>query len=920
MATRTIATKLALEGEGEYKKSLKNINSELGTLKSELKLVESEFSGQANSYEALSKKGETLGKMYAEQEKKLSAAKDMLKKWQEAQAACNKDVEDAEQEVSRLKEALAALGDETGDTSEEQARLTEELTAAEKAQANANKAYEEATRKCNSYQTQVNTAETELNKLGSAIDKNNNYLEEAEKSSDGCAKSIDKYGKEVKEAADETNSFADKLKSGLAGGAKIAASALAAVGTAAVAGVKFLLDLEKSTEEYRIAQGKLNTAFEAAGYSTETASAAYKSLYSVLGDTDTATESAQLLAQLATSEKDVATWADIAAGVSGTFGDALPINSLIEASNETAKVGQVTGALADALNWVGISEDEFNEKLAACSDETERTALITETLSAQYQNATDIFKKNNEAVMEAREAQAELDDALARLGGTVSGVKTELTAEFMPAIADLVDAFADFLEGADGAEDALADAIDELIGKAADKLPEFLDFGATIIINLVTGIANAAPSLVEAALSVITTLTEALIEAMPQILTAAAQTVAVLVQGIGEALPTLIPAAVSLVTQLVQTLVENIPLLIDAALQLVQGLAEGVLEAIPVLLEALPELINSLVTTLLEAIPQIIETGVSLLTALVTNLPQIITTICEVLPQIIESTISTLLEHLPEIVEAGVQLLTALITNLPQIISTIVQAIPQIITGIVNALVNNIPQIVQTGVTLLTSLITNLPQIISTIVQAMPQIITGIVNALGQGVSQMAEVGANLVRGLWSGIQSLAGWLWNKVSGWISSIWDGIMDFFGIASPSKKMAWVSEMNVEGAVVGLEKNKSKAVKAYGEMSEEMLAEVDSGLEEVSDRLKDSIGEIETGFSTKATVEAVSASIPADLTGRGGGTSVSAAGDTTVTNHFHIAELVVREEADVKKISRELYNMQKSKTRSKGVAMA
>ena len=65
MATRTIATKLAIEGESEYKKSLKNINSELGTLKSELKLVESEFAGQANSYEALSKKGEILGKMYA---------------------------------------------------------------------------------------------------------------------------------------------------------------------------------------------------------------------------------------------------------------------------------------------------------------------------------------------------------------------------------------------------------------------------------------------------------------------------------------------------------------------------------------------------------------------------------------------------------------------------------------------------------------------------------------------------------------------------------------------------------------------------------------------------------------------------------------------------------------------------------------
>ena len=302
------------------------------------------------------------------------------------------------------------------------------------------------------------------------------------------------------------------------------------------------------------------------------------------------------------------------------------------------------------------------------------------------------------------------------------------------------------------------------------------------------------------------------------------------------------------------------------------------------------------------------------------NLPEIITTICEVLPQIIESTISTLLDHLPEIVEAGVKLLTALITNLPQIILTIVQALPQIVTAVINALVNNIPKIIETGVKLLTALITNLPQIIAEIVRAMPQIITGIVSALGEGVSQVAEVGKNLVRGLWQGIQSLAGWLWDKVSGWISSIWDGITDFFGIHSPSTKMAWVSEMNVEGAVVGIEKNKSKAVKAYGAMGEEMLAEVDSGLAAVNDKLKSSIGEIETGFSAKATVEAVSASVPADLTGRGGGATTSGGGDTNVVNHFHIAELVVREEADVKKISRELYNMQKSKSRSKGVSMA
>ena len=49
-------------------------------------------------------------------------------------------------------------------------------------------------------------------------------------------------------------------------------------------------------------------------------------------------------------------WTRIAAGVYGTFGDALPIEGLIEAANETAKTGKVTGVLADAINWAGCQK------------------------------------------------------------------------------------------------------------------------------------------------------------------------------------------------------------------------------------------------------------------------------------------------------------------------------------------------------------------------------------------------------------------------------------------------------------------------------------------------------------------------------------------------------------------------------------
>ena len=76
----------------------------------------------------------------------------------------------------------------------------------------------------------------------------------------------------------------------------------------------------------------------------------------------------------------------------------------------------------------------------------------------------------------------------------------------------------------------------------------------------------------------------------------------------------------------------------------------------------------------------------------------------------------------------------------------------------------------------------------------------------------MVEVGKNLVRGLWNGIQSLAGWIKEKVSSWASDLWTGIKDFFGIKSPSKKMAWIGDMLMEGMAKGIDEGSSEAIRS------------------------------------------------------------------------------------------------------------
>ena len=235
---------------------------------------------------------------------------------------------------------------------------------------------------------------------------------------------MEKAGKLTKEqslAMQKCSAQVMKFSRTVRGGFGSAVKNIGKVG-AALAGISFagitagFIGMAEATEEYRKAQGKLETAFQAAGYSSEVAQKAYKGFYGILGDVDTATEASQLLAQMTRSQEDVTKWTRIAAGVNGTWGDSLPIEGLIESINETQNVGTVTGNLADALNWAGVQEDDFNAKLAKCSTEAQKNALIMQTLEALYGDAADAFYKNNAALVQARETQDSLSKITAKLG------------------------------------------------------------------------------------------------------------------------------------------------------------------------------------------------------------------------------------------------------------------------------------------------------------------------------------------------------------------------------------------------------------------------------------------------------------------------------------------------------------------------
>lgn len=279
----------------------------------------------------------------------------------------------------------------------------------------------------------------------------------------------------------------DTAKKGFNGLVNIAKTSALAI-TASITGIAVgFAALDGATEEYRIAQGKLNAGFQAAGFSADVARKSYRNFYAILGDTDTATEASQLLANMAKTEKDVATWTRIAAGVHGTFGDSLPIEGLVESANETARTGKVTGVFADALNWVGIMEDDFNAKLEQTTDVSKRNQLIMDTLSKTYDKAADSFYANNQQVVNARRNHATLDEMLAKVGDTSSKVKNQLwvlagaaedgsirSGSMLDWVQRKAEAFGQWIEGLDLS--SLQKQFDEQFARALQKAGEALQW------------------------------------------------------------------------------------------------------------------------------------------------------------------------------------------------------------------------------------------------------------------------------------------------------------------------------------------------------------------------------------------------------------------------------------------------------------
>lgn len=856
----------------QLSESLHDVNKSITSTQAQLKDVERLLKLDPTNTEMLAQKQELLTQAISKTEEKLETLKD---------AAVQAEKQLGEGKISQ--EQFAALQREIAATEIELKRYDSQLDAAADATGDLGDAAEHAAQ-------DSGDASEEIGELSDAADDLGDAAEDA---GDGT--------KDLGESARDSGDGFSVLDGAVA---TFIGNGLTALVSAIGDAISTFAELSESTQEYRENMSKLYTATSAAGMDADYITQAYSQLYGVLGDETTTTTAISNFEKLGVSMQDMDSLLDSATGIWAVYGDSIPLDGLAESVNETAKVGQITGTMADAINWASASndtwtnalsgnaaalsafqsgvsqgmsaEDAFNEALAACGDEQERQQLIISTLNGLYADSAETYRENNASIIDAREATANYQDAVAGVGAameplqtTMTNFKANLISGVSPALQELSDAFMNVVTGADGAEEGIASAVTGLVdtvsSMASDLLPQLLEMGTQILGGIMQGLAQSTPTLMA-------TVSDMILQ---------------LIQAITAFLPQFAEAAVTIAGSIVTQLTAFVPQLLQAATTLLMAIVDAVPMIVNTLVPMLPQLITAIVTALLGAVPQLLQAATTLFMAIVNALPTLITALTAALPQILTAITDCLQTSVPVLLQAAITLLMAIVDALPTIIDALVAAIPVIITTLVDFFTNNIDTILGAAIQLLMALVDAIPEILVALGNALPQIISAILNAVVDAVPKllkksrelfgkimealgellgklpgkmlevrdsivngirnslgsigsaaadivsaiwdhikelpgmMLDVGRDLVEGLWNGISDMVGWIGDKISGFGDSVLGGLKDFFGIASPSKVMRdEVGKFLPAGIAIGIEDSTLSAVKSVRSMADKL----------------------------------------------------------------------------------------------------
>lgn len=284
----------------------------------------------------------------------------------------------------------------------------------------------------------------------------------------------------------------------------------------------------------------------------------------------------------------------------------------------------------------------------------------------------------------------------------------------------------------------------------AQKLPEFLQFGIDLVLQIVSGIASGLPSLISGGVSMLESLITGIQTIAPTLLSVGLSLLLTLLSGILQAVPSILQAGETIIQSLYTGITTLLPVILSAGIQLIQSLLTGIIQYLPTILSAGLQILSMLVQGIVTGLPALLSAGISLIQMILTGI----------------------IQNLPSVISAGLQILGMLAqgiaTGLPQLLAQALQLIPLVLQAIASGL----PSLITSGIQVILMILSGLISAIPTLIDMIPELFSGVVDAVTS--IDWLDVGSNLVNsikdGFVSGFSSLvdtAKGLWDDFTGWL---------------------------------------------------------------------------------------------------------------------------------------------------------
>lgn len=545
-------------------------------------------------------------------------------------------------------------------------------------------------------------------------------------------------------------------------------------------------------------------------------------------------EGAERLAALGVSVFDSAgqmrSLADIMGDLSVALGNVTQeekINAITELFNarDIASAEALLSAVNQDWNKIGKAVYEAGKN-------TEEVGAAAEMAKTKEENLQGAMRQFNSALEAAKI--------------TVSDQLTPTLTEFVKfgtdGVSKLVTAFG--TGGLSGVMGTFGNILADGINKIFEVLPSAINAGVKLISELGKGVISNLPAVMNAVGKAFMTILSAAVSALPSLLGGLTAGINSLIEFLIQQTPELINAVKRILVTLSGALTENIPILLENIGELIFVLIEEIVSNLPSLIRILSQVVKKIVGMLITLLPELLAGLENLIIEVIGYLPEILTSIVDLLPILVDAVVmltdllmeqlpDILMNLLPQIVDASLVFMTAFIREFPRIVQILTGAIPEILEILIETIGELTPMLLSLTAEIILEIAKNLPDMVFAIIEAIisigtslveliksflpyalraiSSIIKGIVDnfpemtknllkkvnetgdkiikSFGDFKERAKTLGKAFVQGLWEGIESLVGWIGDRIDDFSEGIWEGFKGFFGIHSPSTLFAW-----------------------------------------------------------------------------------------------------------------------------------